>query len=408
MNMNNKPTIAISYDFNDWILKRWANHIKTNYSNKYNIILFSHIHFIRNKDYFKKLFNNVDFIHMLIPYLANDLKDITDTPIINSFNHWIQSRKDMIKELSNKSNYIMTVSNQWKDKLINELEYKNKDNIFVVHCGVEERFLNNKKILYKKNNKKISIGFFAKNSSNEEDRKGTRHFIKLLNHIKSKGLENQFRIIISGEGWNNLINNFTGFEIIYNEFTKDKYMPALYKSLDFYLILSDIEGGPAAILESMASKVMVLSTNIGLVIDIGKDNYNCSIINNENSEEILEKILYYYNNKNEYEKITDNGYKLASTMTYKDTFKDIEPMYDKVLSNIDKLSNCCIDMEKTQKYLDANAPSVKNWGKECLHFNVFSKQILLKLNKKNMDRIIWCIPFKKLREKLRKNYYIEN
>ena len=406
--MKNKITIAISYDFNDWILKRWADHIKYNYSNKYNIILFSHILFDRNQNYFIDLFKQVDFIHMLVPYYVNNIRNITDKPIINSFNHWIRAREDMIKELSIKSDYIMTVSNQWKYKLINEIGYENKDNIFVVHCGVEERFLTNKKVLYKKTNNKISIGFFAKNSSNEYDRKGTRHFIKLLNHIKDRGLQNKFRIIVSGTGWNNLLSDYKEFEIIYNEFTKDKYMPALYKSLDFYLILSDVEGGPAAILESMACKVMVLSTNVGLVMDIGKDNDNCSIINNENSKEILDKILYYYKNKNEYNRIIDNGFKLASSMTYKDTFKDIAPMYDKVVSNIDKLSNSKIDLIRTQKYLDLHAHSVKIWGKECLHFNIFSKKIIFAVDRKKLEKIVWWIPFKKLREKLRNSYYIEN
>ncbi len=332
--MKNKRIIAISYDYNDWILKRWANHIKNNYNKKYDIILFSQMHLLKNLEYFAKLFKNVDFIHMLAPYEIISIKNITDKPVINSFNHWVSSRENIINELLVNCDYIMTVSNQWKEKLINDLGYKNEENIFVVHSGVEKRFLNNKKILYKKNNNKISIGFFAKSTSNEEDRKGTRHFVKLLNYIKSKKLENKFRIIISGHGWNDLIYNFKDFEIIYNEFTKDKYMPALYKSLDFYLILSDVEGGPVAILESMASKVMTLSTNIGLVRDIGEDNYNCAIIDNQNSEDILNKIFYYYNNKDEYNRIVDNGYKLACNMTYNDTFKDIEPMYNKVLSNI--------------------------------------------------------------------------
>lgn len=406
--MKNKPIIAISYDFNDWILKRWANHIKNNYYKKYNIILFSQIHLLKNLDYFSHLFKNVDFIHMLAPYEINQIKKITNKPVINSFNHWIYSRESIIKELLLNSDYIMTVSNQWKENLINELDYKNEENIFVVHCGVEKRFLNNRKILYKKSNRKISIGFFAKNTSNEEDRKGTRHFVKLLNYIRSKGLENKFRIIISGYGWTDLLCNFKDFEIIYNEFTKDKYMPSLYKSLDFYLILSDVEGGPAAILESMASKVMALSTNIGLVRDICKDNYNCAIIDNQNSEDILDKIFYYYNNKNEYNRIVDNGYKLASSMTYNDTFKDIEPMYNKVLSNIDTLSTVNIDIKKIQKYLDSQAPSVKTFGKECFHFRLFSKKFIFALDKKNLDKIIWWIPFKKLRDKFRNNYYIEN
>ena len=44
-----------------------------------------------------------------------------------------------------------------------------------------------------------------------------------------------------------------------------------YRALDLYLITSRIEGGPKAILEAWASGVPVVSTRVGMVPDIGKD-----------------------------------------------------------------------------------------------------------------------------------------
>ena len=46
------------------------------------------------------------------------------------------------------------------------------------------------------------------------------------------------------------------------------YMPYAYKCLDLYLITSREEGGPLALLESIASNVPVVSTPCGMSVDL--------------------------------------------------------------------------------------------------------------------------------------------
>ena len=392
-----KPVIAISYDYNDWILKRWADNIKKNYSNKYDIILFTHYDFENNKEVYLNLLKDVDIIHMMVPFYVNYIKEILPNSIvINSFHHWCSEPE--VEPFLENSDVIMTVSNEWKDKLIHNYNI-DENKIFIVHCGIEKRFLNNNKTLYKKDNK-ITIGFFAKASSNEYDRKGTRHFISLLNVIRKNKLINKFRIIISGTGWDDIISNIKDFEIIYNTFTEDYNMPSLYKSLDFYLILSDIEGGPASILEAMASKTMVISTNVGLVKDIGIDNHNCSIIDNTNAEEILNKILYYNNNKNEYYEIIENAYNTAKNMTYNNTFKIIGDMYDYALSKVNYLSNKKLDINYINCKFYNNAPSVN--PSNIKHYACLSLfKISFIVNYNILEKIIWWIPLKKVRDNIK-------
>lgn len=49
-------------------------------------------------------------------------------------------------------------------------------------------------------------------------------------------------------------------------------LPAMYHALDVYLIASRVEGGPKALLEGWASGVPVVSTRVGMVPDIARDN----------------------------------------------------------------------------------------------------------------------------------------
>lgn len=49
-------------------------------------------------------------------------------------------------------------------------------------------------------------------------------------------------------------------------------LPRMYHALDLYLITSRIEGGPLSLLEAWASGVPVVSTRVGMVPDIARDN----------------------------------------------------------------------------------------------------------------------------------------
>lgn len=49
-------------------------------------------------------------------------------------------------------------------------------------------------------------------------------------------------------------------------------LPSMYHALDIYLIASRVEGGPKALLEGWASGVPIVSTRVGMVPDIARDN----------------------------------------------------------------------------------------------------------------------------------------
>lgn len=64
-------------------------------------------------------------------------------------------------------------------------------------------------------------------------------------------------------------------------------LPALYHTLDVYLITSRIEGGPKSLLEAWASGVPVISTRVGMVPDIAK-NGQTVILSEANASQLAE------------------------------------------------------------------------------------------------------------------------
>lgn len=63
-----------------------------------------------------------------------------------------------------------------------------------------------------------------------------------------------------------------GVDYLHNYFQDSRELPTMYHALDLYLITSRVEGGPLSLLESWASGVPVVSTRVGMVPDIARDN----------------------------------------------------------------------------------------------------------------------------------------
>ena len=71
-----------------------------------------------------------------------------------------------------------------------------------------------------------------------------------------------------------------------------------YYALDLYLVTSREEGGPMGLLESMASGIPVVSTNVGMARDLIQDEVNGYISKSLNPEIISNKVKKVINNKN--------------------------------------------------------------------------------------------------------------
>lgn len=61
----------------------------------------------------------------------------------------------------------------------------------------------------------------------------------------------------------------------------------LYRALDLYVVTSRAEGGPKALLESFASGVPLVSTDVGMVHDIAREGYNAMVSKIDDVESLV-------------------------------------------------------------------------------------------------------------------------
>ena len=83
------------------------------------------------------------------------------------------------------------------------------------------------------------------------------------------------------------------------------------QDFDVYISPSIFEGMPNAILEAMILKKPIIATNSGGVPEIIKDGYNGLLVKEFSSDEIYEKVVSLYKNKEGRRRLGINAYNTA-------------------------------------------------------------------------------------------------
>ena len=104
----------------------------------------------------------------------------------------------------------------------------------------------------------------------------------------------------------------------------------IYNQSKIFVIPSFNEGGPRVTLEAMACKVPVITSRVGVMLDVIKHGENGMFIDWD-SKDIAEKILALLNNENLYKKIAENGYKTVQQFERKKAIKNYAMSYQKLL-----------------------------------------------------------------------------
>jgi len=90
------------------------------------------------------------------------------------------------------------------------------------------------------------------------------------------------------------------------------------------------EGGPRVTLETMACRVPVLTSRIGIMNDIIKDSVN-GIFIDWTVEDITNKIMLLLKDNNLREKIAENGYESVQQFERKKAIKNYAEQYQTLL-----------------------------------------------------------------------------
>lgn len=90
----------------------------------------------------------------------------------------------------------------------------------------------------------------------------------------------------------------------------------LYQALDVYIVASRQEGGPKAVLESMASGVPLVTTRVGQAMDMVKHGVNGWMVDVEDHEGLAHWSLHALQRPNDLPGILDSGLATARENSY--------------------------------------------------------------------------------------------
>lgn len=249
------------YEYLDgWFLQRLAEAIRSYVGKTFAI---------RPVPFNKPVFfpNGVNFfctMDMYREYLKRTLKrpskrDIIMTTHIEKWHPW---------DISYKRPYYMPVNliafcRKWYDFFVQRKIYP----IGVATPGIEKEFflINHEQ---KKHDKPLVALISRLYASGRKGEEWLKPVFKKIGH--------DFRWIIIGDGWDNVLDPgfFNKYDVIYRRNANRPEYYALMRSIDIFLSLSKIEGGPMPMIESMASGVVPVVSDTGFAEEI--------IVNGEN------------------------------------------------------------------------------------------------------------------------------
>ena len=146
--------------------------------------------------------------------------------------------------------------------------------------------------------------------------KGPDIFLKTLRILKPKIPE--LFILLTGPSRGYVKNGLEKLKIPYIHHYPEEYSDIYkyYQALDAYIVSSREEGGPKAILESMASGIPIFSTKVGQAQDLISHGENGWISESESYESLAENVLKFFDN-NIFNEVNKNKARFtASNNTY--------------------------------------------------------------------------------------------
>ncbi len=144
------------------------------------------------------------------------------------------------------------------------------------------------------------IGSFQKDGVGWEDGfepkmiKGPDIFVQTMKYLK-KDIPELF-VLLSGPARGFVKKGLEEAQIPYHHVYLKSYpdIAKLYQALDLYIVSSRQEGGPKAVLESMASGVPLVTTRVGQAMDLVKNGENGWMADVENAEALAFYALQVY------------------------------------------------------------------------------------------------------------------
>jgi glycosyltransferase involved in cell wall biosynthesis len=281
-------------------------------------------------------FESFDLVHFVCPYASRQwLPVLRDrVPVVTSHHH-VGDDYDLQRH-NLAGDAIVVGSVQWADDVVER--GAPRERVMCIPYGVdasrfvpaaEPRRRHLRESLGIASNA-IVVGFFAKKSSNERDRKGTDIFAAAV-QLLSRNVP-ELAILIIGPGWDDLVAQLDASDVncVWLPFVRDAArMPEMFQVLDFYWVTARIEGGPVTLLEGMSAGVCCITTPVGLAKEIVEHGVNGIVVGFDDSRAFAAETLRYSRSAAERQTIGSRAREtILATMDVPVTSQGVRKAYD--------------------------------------------------------------------------------
>jgi glycosyltransferase involved in cell wall biosynthesis len=146
--------------------------------------------------------------------------------------------------------------------------------------------------------------------------KGPDIFLKTVAILKNSISE--LFVLLSGPARGYVKKGLEKLSIPYKHIYIENYpeICGLYHCLDLYMVTSRQEGGPKAVLETMACNVPLVTTRVGQAMDMVRNEYNGMIVDVEQAEALADSALRILADTQLRQTVIKNGVNTAKANTY--------------------------------------------------------------------------------------------
>lgn len=161
--------------------------------------------------------------------------------------------------------------------------------------------------------------------------KGPDIFCQVVERLKEKY---PVYVLLSGPARGYVKRRFSSAKIPFRHLYLRNYpdIAPLYRAIDLYIVTSRAEGGPKALLESFASGVPFVSTDVGMVHDLGKNGYNAMVSRIDDIESLVYNCQKIIESESLKKKIIAGGFETVKNFDWRVIVKRYyEEIYSKFL-----------------------------------------------------------------------------
>lgn len=232
-------------------------------------------------------------------------------------------KKWPIKHFVEGVDAVIVLSEQWKKFFLSEF-------------NIKKAYILNNTIPYPeeidvKNNDIINYLFLGRIG----DRKGTFDLIDAICDIRSK-IEDKVLFYIGGDGdvgrLQQRIKECKLENIVrYVGWISGKEKTELLKKSHIYILPSYNEGLPISILEAMSYRMPIISTAVGGIPEVLKDQYNGIVVTPGHRNEIAEAIMFFVNNTEKIPEMGGHSIQIVKDFLPDMVIKNLHMIYQQVL-----------------------------------------------------------------------------